>query len=64
MSRLGTSEIIIILVIVLLIFGPGRIVKVAEEMGKGIKVFKKNVSEEEKTEDEETKEKESGSETK
>ncbi len=38
--RLGGWEIVIILVIVLLLFGPGRITKVASEMGKGIKAFK------------------------
>ncbi len=38
--RLGTPELIIILVIVLLIFGTGRITKVASEMGKGIKEFR------------------------
>jgi sec-independent protein translocase protein TatA len=38
--HLGGWEIIIILVIVLLIFGPGRITKVAGEMGKSIKAFK------------------------
>lgn len=43
--RLGTWEILIILVVVLLIFGPGRIVKVAGEMGKSIKAFKDGLSE-------------------
>jgi sec-independent protein translocase protein TatA len=38
--RLGTWEIVIVLVIVLLVFGPGRITKVAGEMGKSIKAFK------------------------
>lgn len=38
--RLGTWEIIIILVVVLLIFGPGRIIKIAGELGEGIKAFK------------------------
>lgn len=43
--RLGTWEILIILVVVLLIFGPGRIVKVAGEMGKSIKAFKEGLNE-------------------
>ena len=38
--RLGTLEIIGIIVVVLLLFGPGRIAKVAGEMGRGIKEFK------------------------
>ena len=38
--RFGGWEIIIVLVIVILVFGPGRITKVASEMGRGIKEFK------------------------
>ena len=34
------AEWIIILVIVLLLFGPGRIGKIAGELGKGIKSFR------------------------
>ena len=37
---IGAPELIIILVIVLLIFGPGRIVKLARELGTGIRQFK------------------------
>ncbi|NJC97726.1 MAG: twin-arginine translocase TatA/TatE family subunit [Anaerolineales bacterium] len=40
MFRLGGWEWIIILVIVLLLFGPGRIGKIAGELGKGIKSFR------------------------
>ena len=47
--RLGTMEIVIILVIVLLIFGPGRIVRVAGEMGKSIKAFKDGLSSDEES---------------
>lgn len=39
-SRIGTTELVILLVIVLLIFGPGRIGKIAGEIGKGIKSFR------------------------
>lgn len=42
--RFGGWEFIIILVIVLLIFGPGRITKIAGELGKGIKEFKDGLS--------------------
>lgn len=45
--RLGTPELIIILVIVLLIFGTGRITKVAGELGKGIKEFRTGLKENE-----------------
>jgi sec-independent protein translocase protein TatA len=43
-SRLGPTELIIILVIVLLLFGPGRIGKIAGELGKGIKSFRDGLS--------------------
>lgn len=36
----GLPEILIVVVIVLLLFGPGRIQKIFSEMGKGIKSFK------------------------
>lgn len=51
--RFGPTELIIILVIVLLLFGPGRISKIAGELGKGIRSFKDSVSsdEEENSED-------------
>lgn len=38
--HLGPTELIIILVIVLVLFGVGRISKIAGEMGSGIKAFK------------------------
>ena len=36
----GIPELLIILVIVILLFGPGRIGKIAGELGKGIKNFR------------------------
>lgn len=36
----GLPEILIILLIVVLLFGPGRISKVAGELGKGIRSFR------------------------
>ena len=44
MFRLGGWEWIIILIIVVLLFGPGRIGKVAGELGKGIKSFREGLS--------------------
>ncbi len=38
--RLGGWEWIIVLVIVLLLFGPGRIGKISGEIGKSIKAFR------------------------
>lgn len=37
---LGPTELIIILIIVILLFGVGRISKLGGELGKGIKSFK------------------------
>lgn len=38
--HLGFPEIIAIVLIVVLLFGPGRIEKLASEMGRGIRSFK------------------------
>lgn len=40
---IGPPELIIILIIVLLIFGPGRIVKLAHELGASIRQFKEGL---------------------
>ncbi len=47
MFGLGFSELIIILVIVLIIFGVGKLPQIGEGLGKAIRGFKKGVSEEE-----------------
>jgi len=41
---IGAPELIIVLIIILLLFGPGRIGKVAGELGKGIKNFRDGLS--------------------
>jgi sec-independent protein translocase protein TatA len=41
---IGPTELIIILVIVLLLFGIGRISKIAGELGSGIRAFKEGLS--------------------
>jgi sec-independent protein translocase protein TatA len=51
--RFGPTELIIILVIVLLLFGPGRIAKIAGELGRGIRSFKDSVSPDQEDETEE-----------
>jgi sec-independent protein translocase protein TatA len=43
LGGLGTTELIIILVIVLVLFGVGRISKIAGEMGSGIRAFKDGI---------------------
>ncbi len=40
---LGVPELLIILVIVILLFGPGRIGKIAGEVGKGIRSFREGL---------------------
>lgn len=55
MLGLGPTELIIILVIVLLIFGVGRVSKIGGELGSAIREFRSGISEEsKKTEKEET----------
>jgi len=59
-SGLGGWELVIILVIVVIIFGVGRISKIGGELGSGIKAFKDGLQgdDEEKEEDEEKESKE------
>ncbi|MBT4841971.1 MAG: twin-arginine translocase TatA/TatE family subunit [Anaerolineae bacterium] len=54
MLGLGPTELIIILVIVLLIFGVGRVSKIGGELGSGIRAFRDGIADEDKktTEDE------------
>lgn len=51
----GIPELLIILVIVILLFGVGRISKIAGELGKGIKSFKDGLQGEKKDESAEKK---------
>ena len=44
MPSLGPTEIIIILAIVIVLFGAGRIGKISGELGSGIRAFKDNLS--------------------
>jgi len=53
-GRFGWLELIVLLVIVLLVFGVGRITKVAGELGKGIRAFKRGISGDEKEAPDET----------
>ena len=49
---LGIPELLIILVIIVLLFGPGRLSKIAGEMGKGIKSFRDNLNSDKKDSEE------------
>jgi len=48
------AEWIIILLIVLLLFGPGRIGRIAGELGKGIKAFREGLGKEKAEEESST----------
>ncbi len=43
MFRLGQTELIVILVVVILLFGVGRIGKISAELGSGIRSFKEGL---------------------
>jgi sec-independent protein translocase protein TatA len=51
LGPIGTPELVIILVVVLLIFGVGRISGVGRELGSSIKEFRRAVKEEDKPEE-------------
>ena len=48
MSHTGVPELLIVLLIVVLVFGPGRLARMMGEIGKGIRAFKESVSTDEK----------------
>lgn len=55
MPTFGPTELIIILVIVIVLFGVGRIGKVAGEMGSGIRAFRDGIAgDKDKDEEEES----------
>lgn len=50
MLGLGPTELIIILVIIIIVFGVGRISKIGGELGSGIKAFKEGLGGDEEEE--------------
>ena len=44
-AKFGVPDLLIILVIVLLLFGPGRLGKIAGELGTGIRSFREGLNE-------------------
>jgi sec-independent protein translocase protein TatA len=59
MGGLGTTELIIILVIVVLLFGVGRLTRIGGELGRGIREFRSGLQGEEDDETEEPESEES-----
>jgi sec-independent protein translocase protein TatA len=51
-GRLGAPELLIILGIIILLFGPGRIGNIAGELGKGIRAFRDNLGSDPETQEE------------
>lgn len=47
MFGLGTTELIVILVIIMVLFGAGKLPEIGSGLGKAIKNFKKSSSEDE-----------------
>jgi sec-independent protein translocase protein TatA len=56
MFGLGPTELILILVIVIVLFGVGRLGRIGGELGTGIRAFRKGLSEDEEEDDAEDKE--------
>ncbi len=44
MAGFGTSELLIVLVIIIILFGAGRIGKIAGELGAGIRNFREGLN--------------------
>lgn len=54
LRSLGPVELIIILAIVILVFGVGRISNIAGELGSGIRAFRKGLQSEDEDEEQES----------
>jgi sec-independent protein translocase protein TatA len=50
LKQLGPTELLIILGIVILLFGVGRLSKIGSELGQGIRAFKEGIKGDEATE--------------
>ena len=54
MPHIGIPELIIILVLALIIFGPSRVSSLGGELGKGIRAFQEGLKGSKKSEDDES----------
>jgi sec-independent protein translocase protein TatA len=52
MPNFGPTELIIILIIAVLLFGVGRLGRLGGELGKGIKEFRKGIQDDDSDEEE------------
>lgn len=52
--RFGPTELILVIVIIVLLFGVGRISKIAGELGSGIRSFRKGLQDEDQAGEEKT----------
>jgi len=43
LGRLGTTELLIILAIVILVFGVGRLSQLGKDLGEGIRAFREGI---------------------
>jgi sec-independent protein translocase protein TatA len=55
LGNIGPLEIIVVLIIALIVFGPKRLPELGNSLGKGIREFKESVTGENKDDDEDTK---------
>ncbi len=53
--KLGPTELIVILIIVIVLFGPTQIPKLTKMFGKSVKSFKDGMAEEEESKDKDAK---------
>jgi sec-independent protein translocase protein TatA len=60
MYGIGVPEFLILLVIILIIFGVGKLPEIGSALGKGIKNFKKSVSEKNEIANDDTKKQDGG----
>ncbi|RLC83962.1 MAG: twin-arginine translocase TatA/TatE family subunit [Chloroflexi bacterium] len=54
LGRFGWAELLVVLLIALLVFGPGRVGKLGKELGQGIRSFQEGLKEKDASADEDT----------